>query len=298
MTIAACYLCLEGVVFGADSTTTIFVTGPPGEVGTDHHFNFCQKLFEFGDVGASAGIVTWGMASLKTVSYRTLIAEVADRAKQQKLPTLGDIACLWSEMFWAEYTGAEQQRLIRARALQRKGESCTELEKQELIWLGRNLSGGFCLGGRWGSGKRPEAYEILFNPFLMGNPAPKALTIGIPKFWGCEKIIERVRLGIDPGLYEAIVSNPKWTGTKEELIGLVQPGILAGPLNLPIREAIDLVYAEIYITIKAMKFSHYAPICGGPIEIALITTDRPFRWVCHKTLFEAISVPHFYEGSR
>ena len=32
-------------------------------------------------------------------------------------------------------------------------------------------------------------------------------------------------------------------------------------------------------TIKTMKFSHMAPVCGGPVEIAVVTTDRKFRWV-------------------
>jgi len=39
---------------------------------------------------------------------------------------------------------------------------------------------------------------------------------------------------------------------------------------------------------EAMKSAHLAPVCGGPIEIAVITTDRPFRWVRHKLLGEAI----------
>jgi hypothetical protein len=60
------------------------------------------------------------------------------------------------------------------------------------------------------------------------------------------------------------------------------------PFHLPIREAIDWVYASIYPSIKTMKFSHLAPVCGGPVEIAVITTDRPFRWVRHKKLDAAI----------
>ena len=53
-------------------------------------------------------------------------------------------------------------------------------------------------------------------------------------------------------------------------------------------EAIDWVHTVIYTTIKAMKFSHYVPICGGPIEIALISSDRKFRWVRHKRFDEAL----------
>ena len=52
---------------------------------------------------------------------------------------------------------------------------------------------------------------------------------------------------------------------------------------------IDFVHACIASTIKAMKFSNLAQICGGPIEIAVITTDRRFRWVRHKEWDAAIS---------
>ncbi len=41
-------------------------------------------------------------------------------------------------------------------------------------------------------------------------------------------------------------------------------------------------------TIKTMKFSHMAPVCGGPVEIAVVTTDRKFRWVRHKKFDAAI----------
>ncbi len=58
--------------------------------------------------------------------------------------------------------------------------------------------------------------------------------------------------------------------------------------ELPIREAIDFVHASIYSTIRALKFSRYEQTCGGPIEIAVITSDRRFRWVRHKRMDEAI----------
>jgi len=54
------------------------------------------------------------------------------------------------------------------------------------------------------------------------------------------------------------------------------------------RDAIDYVHSAIYCTIKAMKFSTGAQVCGGPIEIAVITSDRKFRWVRHKPWDAAI----------
>src|SRR5437762_2458537 len=46
MTIAACYLAGDGLVIGADSTTTMYVSGlGPGATGSEHHYDFaCLSL--------------------------------------------------------------------------------------------------------------------------------------------------------------------------------------------------------------------------------------------------------------
>jgi hypothetical protein len=59
--------------------------------------------------------------------------------------------------------------------------------------------------------------------------------------------------------------------------------------HLPIRDAIDYVHSALYCTIKAMKFSNLPQVCGGPIELAVITADRRFRWVRHKAWDAAIT---------
>jgi hypothetical protein len=288
MTIAACYPCLEGVVFGADSTTTIFVPGPTPHSGQQHHYTFCQKVFEFGERGSSAGIVTWGLGALPHVSYRTIIAEAADAAIVSNVGTLEGVVNVFVELFWVEYSTALQQVIQRAQALEVKGNR-TDQEQSELEYWKQTQSVGFCVGGRWGQSRRPEAYEIVFTPLLNSKPAPKRLVSGAPMYWGCPTLIERVIFGIDGTLFQGILGSGKWGGTPEELFDLVRGGQLTPPSELPIREAVDLVYAEIYTTIKAMKFSHLAPICGGPIETAVVTTDRPFRWVSHKRLSRAIT---------
>jgi len=52
--------------------------------------------------------------------------------------------------------------------------------------------------------------------------------------------------------------------------------------SIPIRDAVDFVHTCIHSTIKALKFSRYSQVCGGPIELAVITTDRASRWIKHK----------------
>lgn len=285
MTIAACYVGSEGVILGADSTTTIAIKN--GRSYTFHHYTFGQKIFEFGKCGATAGIVTWGLGALGKLSYRTLAAEVSDRVEHQNCTGLKDVAGMWASAFWNAYSECYREVLISVKELEAKGNRTPEEEDIFQSYCD-NYTVGFCLGGWWHKDRHPLAYEIVFDPLLEEPPEPVALIAGVPKYWGMPNLIERLILGIDPQLYCQIMDSGKWAGTDDELLGIIQPGVLSSPPDLPIREAIDLVHANIYTTIKAMKFSSLAPVCGGPIEIAVITSDRPFRWVCHKEMGDAI----------
>lgn len=288
MTIAACYLASDGIVLGADSTSTVFVSTPGEQGGTTHHFNFGQKVFELGKRGSNVGVVLWGLGSLGNKSYRTLLAEIADEADKNKLTTIDDVADLASSMFWKCYTDAFSDIIEHARELNEKGDKRNSDEEEELALLWQNLSGGFCIAGRWNTERLLKAFEITFHPLLTSAPNPKELVLGKPKFWGCPNLIERLTFGIDQNLYSRILDSSKWTGTNDDLFDLVWQGSLGHPSDLPLREAIDWIYASIYTTIKGMKFSHLAPVCGGPIEVAAITSDRPFRWVHHKRLGQAV----------
>ena len=66
------------------------------------------------------------------------------------------------------------------------------------------------------------------------------------------------------------------------------PLVAAGFKDLPIREAIDFVHTYLRLTVKACKFQFGVPDCGGPIEVAFISNDRRFRWVCHKAFDSAV----------
>ena len=119
--------------------------------------------------------------------------------------------------------------------------------------------------------------------------------IGMPEFWGQPNMLRRLANGIDMGTFADILvaklpnGSPMWLGSEDDLIQIVVRNKLGQPSrHLPLREAIDWVYSSIYTTIKAMKFANLPPVCGGPIEIAAITSDRPFRWVRHKQLDTAI----------
>jgi hypothetical protein len=101
-------------------------------------------------------------------------------------------------------------------------------------------------------------------------------------------MIDRLTGGFDRAIRDSIVASPFWTGTEGDYNALMLQHALQHD-SLPIRDAVDFVHTCIHSTIKSLKFSRYSQTCGGPIEIAVITSDRNFRWVLHKDWDAAIT---------
>lgn len=297
MTIAACYVSSEGVVFGADSTSTMYVAAMgPGAAGAEHHYDFAQKIFQVGE-RSTLGMTMWGYGGIPRASYRTLIAQFADSLVGQSIQSMAEVANRWAQLFWSAYSHSLDSVLQRAKDLNSQP-ARTPDEDGELVFLRQTFSGGFCLGGYLMNDRSPNAYQVLYDPTDSGPRGVEEITPGTARFWGCPNLINRLIYGLDTGMFSAILDSGKWTGSEDDLFNLLFPYCLGQPRDLPIREAIDWVHASIYTTIKTMKFSHMAPVCGGPIEIAVITTDRLFRWVRHKGLSAAIVEGGLFDVNR
>ena len=128
---------------------------------------------------------------------------------------------------------------------------------------------------------------MLFHP-LTDKPAPTPLPRHDACVWGVPNIAKRLILGADERLVPDVMNSGHWTGTEADLLVILNQYMLPHP-PLPMRDAIDFVHMCIFSTIKALKFSPYSQTCGGPIEIAVITADRDFRWVMHKSWDSAIT---------
>lgn len=94
---------------------------------------------------------------------------------------------------------------------------------------------------------------------------------------------------MDDDILAAIIASGKWTGTPQDIGDILDKFRLLPRAQLPLRDAVDYVHAGIYLTIKATKFSVHPQMCGGPIELAVISSDRKFRWVRHKEWDAAIT---------
>jgi hypothetical protein len=287
VTIAACYVTPEGVVLGADSTASAMLAGG------FHYFNYNQKLFEVGEPGrGTLGIATWGLGLLGETSHRTLLAQLQDGFKNKRPKTVQEAAAQWIDLVWDVYNPLT----TRCRDLSRKkpydplavpppSDARTKAEEDEFTQLSRGLVLGFFLGGYTLPPRKPEAFSISFDPL---KPKPSPAAISSWHFAGAPNMIKRLIFGCDDDFKADILASGKWNGTAADLDALLAKRGLQTPV-LPIRDAIDFVHSCIASTIKALKFSSLAQTCGGPIEIAVITTDRNFRWVRHKDWDAAIN---------
>lgn len=288
MTVAACYVCSEGIVLGADSTWAIPVSSLVQERTEERFFNYGQKILQVGDEQSPFGIVFWGLLALKELSCRTLVARLSDRLQGHPPKTVKEVAEQWGILFWDEYASAYADYRKAALELSGKRESLTPEDLEAFEEMEDEYSGGACVAGYCLPDRLPRAFQLEYSLTMTKPPEPVLLTKG-PYFWGWQNMVDRLTVGIDRALIEAVLSSGKWNGTRDELLDLIKETSSFGqPENLPVREAVDLVDASLYATVKAMKFSHLAPACGGPIDIAVITTDRPFRWVRRKSLRAAI----------
>jgi hypothetical protein len=299
MTIAACYLSPEGVVLGADSTSSMFVPSGTG-TGLFHYFNHNQKLFEVGE-NSSLGMVTWGLGGLGALSHRALIANLDDSIRATPatpVRNVQDVATRWAGIFWSAYSAqlpviAPDWAPLQAKPsfvaphLPQVPGARTKDEEERFQALSRDLVVGFCIGGYVLPQRTTTAYTVLFQPSLIAQPTPIVMPMFQCQWFGVPNLILRLINGYDISIVQNVMNSGKWNGTEQDLRGILDKSQLAHPV-LPIRDAIDFVYTSIYSTIKAMKFSTLSQVCGGPIELAVITSDRRFRWVRHKSWDSAI----------
>lgn len=275
-------------MLGADSTTTY---GDPAN--GNHYYSHGQKLFEVGESG-TLGVVVWGMGGLPDVSYRTLIAKLSDGLIANPVASVNDAALRWRDLFWAAYD--QQPLVVEVRGLAARppydpsravpvANALTSDEADRLAALRLLLEVGFCIAGYVLPDRTPFAFSMVVRPL---DPMPVPTSFQGWSFWGAPNMIQRLLFGVDSGITDAILASGKWNGTPKELGEIVAPHTLNHPV-VPMREAVDFVYSCIQSTIKAMKFSNLPQICGGPVELAVITTDRKFRWVRHKPWDAAIT---------
>lgn len=285
MTIACCLVLPEGVIFASDSTVS------EGDEGRYHYLNHNQKIFEFGK-DSTIGVMTWGLSSVRSTSHRTIIAKTADSALTNQ-KTLQAIAQQLASTAWSEFQSQFSREIAEYKAIYQrvaklakdKSEKRSKKDDKRLEFLQEELRFGYCIGGHFGPDRRPEAYWFEVSPNVDSPPVPDEvdgdLVRGQPEFF------HRIYWGHGINVTKNIMDSGFWSGTESDLTNVLNKEFIIPP-ELTIRDGIDFAHFIVYSTIKTLKFSDRDQVCGGPIEVAVITTDRDFRWVRHKLFSAAI----------
>lgn len=264
MTIAAAFLTSEGVVFGADSTTT-FTLGLPGPDQKLKFYNNAQKVFQIGQPGeARFGLCTWGDGRIGQQSHRSVVARLMNTVG--KSTTVKDIT-----------------------------DALISILNEPDSQVGR-ASVGYLIGGVDQDTCRAACSQVV----AVGGNAPVVIPLNPEDacFAGAPRFFTRVERGYDPELPALLTKHLRSkistlpadfdkiaaeaiASAAAELPGYVSRG-------LPLRDAIDFIHTYLHLTIKAHKFMTGPTICGGAIEMGFISIDRPFRWIRHKPFDSAI----------
>lgn len=262
MTVAIAFNSQEGVVLATDSTTTVGTPGRPVDCA--------QKILEIGprrpdfEPGEcfSGAIATAGVGTCGTVSWRNVVNDFYRWriAPDQSITGIGPLFLSFVQERWAQ--------------LQQAGEVNAADPIPDTSFLLAAISRG--------QSEVECAYVALKSaaatPVLKGNMYTAS---------GYD-IISRIVLGYDISMKEPIVN----AGISEaDFNGIAANFVAVPPGFAPIREVIDYVYFLASSAVRLLRYRGAPPIIGGPIEVAVITSDRGFRWVLHKPLHDAIDRP-------
>jgi hypothetical protein len=226
--------------------------------------NHNQKVFEIGE-NSRLGACTWGSGTVGKQSHRTILARLSDEVDQ------------------VETTVEEAAKRLQSMILSEDFEGVL----------------GYYVGGWDPRTHNPRCYHLVFeNQGGAKTHRFEPMSLGQARFSGRHEFFTRVFYGADARLKGELLSTLKrkckdlpegFESVFEEAFEAARaPLVTAGFQDLPIREAIDFVYSYLHITVKAHKFRFGPPVCGGPIEIGFISSDRRFRWVSHKDFGSAI----------
>lgn len=257
MSIVASVKVLDGIALGADSMTQIWGSHPvTGVVGMIKSYQHAKKLFQVND--SPLGVMTYGIGNIGKRSIESLVRDF--HMEEIKSKTVEEIAKTFQKYLLEKYD--------------KEFQAVTEVQKPQL---------GIYLAGY--TDKEEEhamEYEFIFPNEREIVKLVRAKEIFGASWRGISAPFTRLFFGNDPQLKTRLeqIGLPK-EKLDEALNGFALPVAFDG---MPLQDAIDFLVFILKTTIGTSTFCMGAPVCGEPIDVAIITPEKKFQWIKQKQL--------------
>jgi hypothetical protein len=267
MTICVSVRIPEGLVLAADSAASLegTVTTPQGtQTGILQTFNYASKVAQIKDY--PIGVMSWGMASIGNRSIQGLIMEFEyDYPKMDKnadytvKKIADDLLKFLHDKYMAAYPdGSKQPRLgvfVGGYSHYSKGSFFSEqfsydfpASKDWRIVRPNQPDGSQSFGADWFG--QIDALTRLIHGYTRG---------------GLDELVKR---GADKKIVQ------KWAADHVSELPLIFDG-------MPLQDAVDFANFAVQLTIGTFRFALGPPLCGGDVDIAVIT-PAAFHWAQRK----------------
>jgi len=279
MTICISVKVSEGVVLAADSTATImgWIGNPGGERGEPSilkTYDHARKLSHIKDY--PIGTLSWGTYLIGSRSIESLINQyeyslpsvVEEKEKRKRSRKAAEAPFTFNVREIADGLFQHIKKFYDAEFQNSK-------EKPDLGILLTGYSSGQYFPEQW-LFSLPKSTELtVVRPDVNGKPDFGA------NWFGLTDAIIRLHHGRDDRLIKKIAE--KFKVPENEILDLVKefeyPVFFNG---MPLQDAIDYASYMVNVEIGRFRFVIGAPLCGGEIDLAVITPNA-FTWVDRKT---------------
>lgn len=264
MTICVSVRIPEGLILAADSVVSLegTVTTPQGQqTGILQTFDYANKITRIKDY--PIGVMNWGIASISDRSIQSLIMEW-----EHDYPILKE-----NENFTVKQVADDLHTFIA----ERYGGAYPSGTKRPLLGF---FVGGYSQGQffsdqyQCGFPNKPSWQEVRPNK-KDGSPSFGANWFGqigaisrLVHGYDRQSVNELVKRGADKDIVE------KWMDDHVSELPLIFDG-------MPIQDAIDFANYAVQLTIGLFRFAVGPPLCGGNVDIAVITPFA-FQWAQRK----------------
>lgn len=133
----------------------------------------------------------------------------------------------------------------------------------------------------------------LYRCSIPGDVVLEKETTDPGLIWGgAGAIIDRIILGFDPLLYHMLIQTDAITHELEKkALNWKEFQLFIDFQTLPLQDAVDLTYILAQTSIEMYNLSSglvgnpgQYPLCGGPIDLAIITRKEGFQWLQKKQI--------------